>query len=77
MSSLIPTYHAVTITYLPPTVHTQDLHSLLLCHSLADHEVARYQVIQVMVRMARTELVGTSGTSLHLGSTAEYVNAFL
>ena len=28
-----------------------------------------------MVRMARTELVGTSGMSLHLGSTAEYVNA--
>ena len=67
------------VTYLPLTctVHTQDLHSLLLCHSLADHEVGRYQVIQVMVRMARTELVGTSGMSLHLGSTAEYVNAFL
>ncbi|KAL5479917.1 hypothetical protein EMCRGX_G023519 [Ephydatia muelleri] len=37
-----------------------DLHRFLCSYSLRDHEASRYQVIQVLVRLTRTELVAAS-----------------
>ena len=51
---------------------SQDLHNYLKQHSLSEYEVTRYQLVQVLLKMTRTEL--SSNTQLKLDQIGRLIS---
>ena len=51
---------------------SQELHNYLKQHSLSEYEVTRYQLVQVLLKMTRTEL--SSGTQLKLDQIGRLIS---